>query len=111
MDFVCDFCNTVVNAEAGSCPNCGLEFSNTRCPRCGLVGSTKLFNKGCPNCLKIAKRHKKRRKKDNSKDKDTQDSLSSEEKSRFTPMLKFLILIFGISLVLVWYITYVELFK
>ncbi|MCR5699755.1 MAG: zinc ribbon domain-containing protein [Treponemataceae bacterium] len=48
--FVCENCQTVVDANAKFCPTCGKFFAAVKCPKCGKVGTTYQFKDGCPQC-------------------------------------------------------------
>ena len=112
MNFICDFCNTAVDENSTSCPKCKLAFSNTRCPICGFIGNTKMFKRGCPKC---SKKRTYLLNEENSyvirKSKQKRKESFFEIFKKFSPLLKFIILIFVINIALVWYITYAVLFK
>lgn len=64
IEFICDFCGAIVGTQDTACGQCGLKFSQIRCPQCGCTGNGELFQKGCPTCghthiRKIIRRHKK----------------------------------------------------
>ncbi|MDD7417486.1 MAG: zinc ribbon domain-containing protein [Treponemataceae bacterium] len=48
--FVCENCQTIVDANAKFCPTCGKFFAAVKCPKCGKVGTTYQFKDGCPQC-------------------------------------------------------------
>ena len=48
--FFCESCGAEVKASAKFCDNCGKFFASVRCPNCGKTGSTREFEKGCPDC-------------------------------------------------------------
>ncbi len=108
MHFICDFCNTVVDKGTTSCPKCGLAFSNTRCPACGFIGAIKSFENGCPKCSRPIKKHIRYSEQ---KPKQKEASGIFGKIKTLSPLSKFIILIVGINIALVWYITYVQLFK
>ncbi len=48
--FFCENCNTEVKRDAKFCSKCGHFFASVKCPACGKVGLSSLFENGCPVC-------------------------------------------------------------
>ena len=48
--FFCENCGSEVPENAKLCKKCGKFFISVRCPCCGATGSSKDFEKGCPQC-------------------------------------------------------------
>ncbi len=112
MDFFCDFCGAIVKENEKRCSSCGLEFSNTKCSVCGLIGPTKLFRKGCPECRRLAKQTKLDKKKSIRPQQKLKEKRTLYEKIRSTKLLsKLLFLFFLFDILLIWYITYVQIFS
>jgi hypothetical protein len=48
--FFCEECSSEIAADADHCDVCGKSFAGVRCPKCGNIGTSKQFTKGCPFC-------------------------------------------------------------
>ena len=48
--FFCEHCNAEVKRDARFCNRCGHFFASVKCPACGKVGSSSIFENGCPVC-------------------------------------------------------------
>lgn len=56
--FFCENCGSEVPEDAKVCKKCGKFFISVRCPQCGMTGSNKDFEKGCPGCGYAVPNHK-----------------------------------------------------
>jgi predicted RNA-binding Zn-ribbon protein involved in translation (DUF1610 family) len=48
--FFCEECGNEIDSMADHCEVCGKHFAGVRCPKCGNIGASKQFTKGCPFC-------------------------------------------------------------